>query len=292
MLHTLTRVLVLMGIFMMTGPAFAKRGAPKIAEPVVSDGVEYRVVHDRYKENGRPRGIRAFVEAWDTKTKKALWRVEVYDVRYRGDLETDVQDVYIKDLKFDKSGLTATDERGKPFLIDPKTPAGAIVAGLSAQLNNVTVGKDDSVALDFVLLNHSDAEIVLAERWNSWGAQQWAFRVVDANGDTFKLGNPQTIWFANFFSTFSIPSSKSQVTKCRLDLTSQAFQEGSIAIFSQNGGTVGVEDRRRRKPWVFPLSITGTFSARKENVGYSEKVSSNWAGTIATTTVQIKKTPN
>ncbi len=139
MLHTLTRVLILIGAVMITGPVLAKRGAPKIAKPVISDGIEYRAVHDRYKETGRPRGIRAFVEARDTKTKKSLWRVQVYDMRYRPDLETDVQDVYIKDLKLDKSGLIATDERGQRFLINLKTPTGAIVAGLSAQLNNVTV---------------------------------------------------------------------------------------------------------------------------------------------------------
>ena len=71
---------------------------------------------------------------------------------------------FAKDLKLDKSGLTATDERDRRFLIDPKAPGGAIVAGLSAQLQNVTVAKDQSIALDFVLVNHSDEAIVLAER--------------------------------------------------------------------------------------------------------------------------------
>jgi hypothetical protein len=114
---------------MMTDPALAKRGAPKIAKPVISDGVEYRAVHDRYKEKGRPRGIRAFVEARDTKTKKSLWRVQVYDIRYRGVLETDVQDVYIKDLKLDKSDLiVTTDERSRRYFINPKAPAPLLYA--------------------------------------------------------------------------------------------------------------------------------------------------------------------
>ena len=105
----------------LTGPVLAKRGAPNIAKPVISGGLEYRVVHDRYKENGRPRGIRAFVEARDEKSKQSFWRVEVYHIRYRLNLETDVQDIYISTLKIDASGLSAIDERGQTYIVDLKT---------------------------------------------------------------------------------------------------------------------------------------------------------------------------
>ena len=91
MFKPITVVIVLAGLAMLTGPVLAKRGAPMIAKPLLSGNVEYRTLHDRYKENDKPRGIRAFVEARDAKTKKSLWRVKVYDIRYRLALETDVQ---------------------------------------------------------------------------------------------------------------------------------------------------------------------------------------------------------
>jgi hypothetical protein len=121
----------------MTVPAFAKRVAPKIAPPIVAEGVEYRPIHDRYQEKGKPRGIRTHIEARDVKTRKSLWRVEVYHIRYRLDLETDVQDVFINQLKLDANGLLAVNERGQRFRLEPKTGAVKIHAPRQLDLRSI-----------------------------------------------------------------------------------------------------------------------------------------------------------
>lgn len=175
--------------------------------------------------------------------------------------------------------------------INPKAPAGAAVAGLSARLGNAAVGKDESIELDFVLRNRSDAKIVLAERWNSWGAYQWTLRVVDAKGAEFVLRNPQLDWYRNGFTTFTIEPSDRHITRCRLDNTSWKKPEGPIELFSEVDASVGASDRRRQNSWAFPVSITGVFSAPKENLADGKKAGSNWAGTITTNAVQVGKPP-
>lgn len=169
--------------------------------------------------------------------------------------------------------------------------------GLSAELSNVVVRTDNKIELDFVLANHSDASIVLAERWNSWGAYQWQFRVVDAKGTEYVLRNPQMAWYRNFLTTFTIPPSKNQVTRCRLDRTSWQPEDGTTAVFS--GAITGADGKRPQNTWVFPLSITGTFSAPTfsaptRSLVDGEKLGRDsiwWEGTIATNTVKAGKAP-
>ena len=99
-------------------PALAKRAAPRIAKPLVVGDIRYQVVHDRYTANNRPAGIRAYVEAWDVKANKSLWKVKVYEIVYDQNLETDVQDVYIESLALDGKKLVATTERKQSYRID------------------------------------------------------------------------------------------------------------------------------------------------------------------------------
>lgn len=167
-------------------------------------------------------------------------------------------------------------------------PSGRIVNdGLSARLGNVVVRADNKIELDFVLQNHSQTNLVLAERWNSWGAYQWEFRVVDANGARYVLRNPQTDWYRNALTTFTIPPSKSHSTRCRLDRASWNNEDGPTAVFSEGG--LGADAGRLQNAWTFPLSITGTFSAPRSNLEFGAKVGPNWAGTIRTNTVQAVK---
>lgn len=166
-------------------------------------------------------------------------------------------------------------------------PSGAIICGLGARVSNVVVRSGNSIELDFILLNHSEENIVLAERWNSFGAYQWEFLVVDAKGAEFVLRNPQMHWYRNGFTTFTIPPSNEQVTRCRLDRASWKFEDGLVAVFSEVG--IGASDKRRQNSWAFPLSISGTFSASKENLNVFGERGSNWAGTVTTNTVKTGK---
>lgn len=102
----------------------AAKKAIATVEPVRLDGVEYRVVYEHDRQDGRPRGMRAFIEARDANTKESLWRVQVYDIRYREDMEAEAQDVYIKELELHEamSWLIATDDRGGQFYVYAKVP--------------------------------------------------------------------------------------------------------------------------------------------------------------------------
>jgi hypothetical protein len=102
----------------LASPALAKRTAPREAAPLVAGGVRYQVLHDRYLANDRPAGLRAYIEAWDVKSNKRLWKVKVYEIVYDRNLETDVQDVYIESLKLDGKKLTATTENKKAYRVD------------------------------------------------------------------------------------------------------------------------------------------------------------------------------
>ena len=60
----------------------AKRMAPKLAKPVVHDGITYST-----------EGMGFLVAKKDN---KLLWKVQVYQIKYNPSLEKDVQDVFIK----------------------------------------------------------------------------------------------------------------------------------------------------------------------------------------------------
>lgn len=159
--------------------------------------------------------------------------------------------------------------------------------GLSARLTNAIVRPDNSIELDFVLHNGSNVPIRLAERQNSWGAGQWWFRVVDAEGTANELENPQHVWAANALTVFTIAPSEDQITRCRLDMSTTSINpsEGGTAIFAQP--VFGLKAPRTNR-WVFPVAVTGIFSATK----YTNTLlnaTTTWKGSIATEPLVIAK---
>ena len=139
--------------------------------------------------------------------------------------------------------------------------------GLNARLTNAIVRTDNSIELDFVLLNSSTAPIRLAERWNSWGAYQWRFRVVDAKGTAYKLNNPQVSWFANSLRTFTIQPSEEQVTRCRLDMGATSRSENKTMIFTlppESYALPGELQSPRTNDWAFPVAVTGALDSRPQ----------------------------
>lgn len=99
----------------------AKRVAPPKVAPVTVDDVEFAAI-----PFGKARGLGqngGYVSARDPATGRELWTLKVYDVTYDPRLEGDVQDVFITALAKSASGheLIVTDERGRRYLVDPKT---------------------------------------------------------------------------------------------------------------------------------------------------------------------------
>lgn len=100
-------------------PAPKRVGPPEVA-PVTLGGLRFEAVHW-----GRERGLEqngGYVEAFDTDTGAARWLLRIYAIDYRDDLETDVQDLFIEELKAGPRGkLTVIDEHGRRFVVDPAT---------------------------------------------------------------------------------------------------------------------------------------------------------------------------
>jgi hypothetical protein len=159
--------------------------------------------------------------------------------------------------------------------------------GLSARLTNPIVRPDNSIELDFVLHNGSNAPIRLAERQSPWGAGQWRLRVVDAEGTANELENPHGVWTKSACTTFIIAPSEDQIARCRLDMstTSMKTSEGGTAIFAQPvfGSKAPLINR-----WVFPVSVTGIFSATKYTNTWLN-ATTTWEGGIATEPLVIAK---
>ena len=104
---------------LFSSSVMAKRiGPPKVA-PIVTKSAIYSApaFHHAYDHHG---GV---IEAREPGTEKLLWRVRVYEVVYEKNLETDVQDVFIRTLSLDKEHglLIMSDESNRVFVLDMDT---------------------------------------------------------------------------------------------------------------------------------------------------------------------------
>jgi hypothetical protein len=95
----------------------AKRRGPAAVAPVTSAGVRYEALR-----GARSRGFEqdgGVIAAFDAKTGKELWTLQVYQTRYDPSEETDVQEVYIVRMTLSPSGdaLIVENERRKRFSV-------------------------------------------------------------------------------------------------------------------------------------------------------------------------------
>ncbi len=181
---------------------------------------------------------------------------------------------------------------------------------LRVELRNGVVCKDNSIEVDFALINVSTVPVELVDRWNSWGAYQWTFLVKDAAGTEYPLRNPQTNWYANYFTTFSISPGAEYVKRCRLSLSSPKLPDGSrVWVFTQlsdlgqaMGGKLDEKGRlvisinddpppRRSNTWIFPLTVTGKFSASR-HMKTEWQSGTNWDGSESSRPLVIRRTPD
>ena len=68
-----------------------------------------------------PHAFMGSVEARFKKTKGLYWRKQVYVVKYKMDLEKDVQDCLITKLEFEKEKIVVTNEAGHRYRLNPDT---------------------------------------------------------------------------------------------------------------------------------------------------------------------------
>ena len=107
-------------IFLLASNVMAKRIAPEEVPPIATDKAVFSVPHFAEGDRTQNGGV---VEARHPKTKKLLWRIQIYKTAYDKALEKDVQDVFIKTLSFDKSHklLIMSDEKSRVFVLNLTT---------------------------------------------------------------------------------------------------------------------------------------------------------------------------
>jgi len=117
---SIKRLLLSIVIALAVTPALtAKRSLPAEVPPIIVDGVRYTVLH-----RGRAQGLSqngGYLEAWNAKTGRWLWRVRVYNVKYNPLQETDAQDIFIKSLSVKDDKLIVINDAETIYEVDPKT---------------------------------------------------------------------------------------------------------------------------------------------------------------------------
>lgn len=94
----------------------AKRSAPASVAPVTVNGVRYRVPHFSSDAPGMAHSG-GYIEAIDEKTDARLWTKEIYRYAVNGNLEGDVQDVFIVSVTAEGASLKIRDELGADYLL-------------------------------------------------------------------------------------------------------------------------------------------------------------------------------
>ena len=104
-------MLVILGI----SESEAKRAVPSKVMPVQVGSIEYSAPH------GKLQNQMGCIEARKVGSGELLWRRQIYVVKYDPDLEGDVQDVYIKNLKVKGNSLIIINERKSEYQLNLKT---------------------------------------------------------------------------------------------------------------------------------------------------------------------------
>ena len=112
-------------VLLATLVAEAKRGAPMEVLPVKVGNIEYSAPH----RNGTQKQM-GFIEARNIKSGKLIWNRQIYAVKYVPDLEGDVQDVFIRNIKVKGNSLIVTNERKSEYQLDLKTLEVKVLKGL------------------------------------------------------------------------------------------------------------------------------------------------------------------
>ena len=93
----------------------AKRAVPSKVMPVQVGSIEYSAPH------GKLQNQMGCIEARKVGSGKLLWIRQVCVVKYDPDLEGDVQDAYIKNIKVKGNSLIITNERNSEYQLNLKT---------------------------------------------------------------------------------------------------------------------------------------------------------------------------
>ena len=125
-------------LYFLTTRCWAQRILPTPVAPVTYNGILYVASFSNNgccnrglptstsADNEAPAG--GYITAYDANTNKFLWQAQIYRINYNYNLETDVQDIYIKNLTVNNNLLWIADERGRIYTLDPNTRIVKLIA--------------------------------------------------------------------------------------------------------------------------------------------------------------------
>ena len=121
MMNTASTAFLILTISISVSPSWqkAKRSAPKEVKPVVYKGIRYAAPHWIIAKGEKIAG--GYIEAFDAKTNKKLWRIKVYETKYDPQLEKDIQGVFITSLAIKKNMLVVVNELDERYEVDIKS---------------------------------------------------------------------------------------------------------------------------------------------------------------------------
>ena len=92
--------------------------APEPVKPVSENGIQYEAIHWGWKHDLDQNG--GYIRA--TKDGEQLWLLKIYTTEYDKNLERDVQDVFITELKIvNPESLEVRDERDRVYWVNLKS---------------------------------------------------------------------------------------------------------------------------------------------------------------------------
>lgn len=99
--------------------AFGKRLPPKDISPIIYNGIKYTVPHWGFSKNHKQNG--GYIEAYDEKSGKLLYELNIYIIMYDKNLEGDVQDIFITKMERRNNTINIWDEKGDKFVVNLNT---------------------------------------------------------------------------------------------------------------------------------------------------------------------------
>ncbi len=106
-------------VLFISGASYSKRSGPKSVKPVVYKGMKYAAIHwGKSRDLGQNGG---YIEAFKVRTGKRLWVLRVYKIKYKSDLEKDVQDVFITSMRIKNGTLVVMNEKDEVYHVNLRT---------------------------------------------------------------------------------------------------------------------------------------------------------------------------
>lgn len=114
--------ILVLSLSLLSATTWAKRLAPAVIKPVVSEGNEFSYKVEKTSCKKSPScGMQVFLVSKNLASGKINWERELYQKAFDPKMETDVQTIYPKSLKLKEKNVIAIDEKGSKYIVKSQT---------------------------------------------------------------------------------------------------------------------------------------------------------------------------